>query len=313
MEFNKHYNFHCESAKKVLTIKWEEYITTLKSNLSHLYSLNADSIHDVRVTSRRIRALYAELKSFYSFPEELLNISKEITRLLGKRRELDVVRDLATSIFSETSPFTVHFGRYIDIKREHEIENCITATKLTEKIISYEDLILDLPQLEKNCFLKFLDERVSKLLSRLTKIRKRVKKFFEQFEHTDEELHLIRVRLKKIRYSLEIFGILIGEIIDFLPILKEVQEILGDWNDNRILLQYIKEFKDSFQEGVPPDLISEIEKKQKFLNKLIVQKKSRIPSIIKENFRKRNLEKIWKGVEKTNSISCCFYERFKND
>ncbi len=313
MEFNKHYNFHCGSAKKVLTTKWEEYISTLKSNLSQLYSLDADSIHDVRVTSRRIRALYAELKSFYSFPEELLNISKEITRLLGKRRELDVVRDLSTSIFSENSSFTVHFSRYIDIKREHEVENCIIATKLTEKIISYEDLILDLPQLGKNCFLKFLDERVSILLSRLTKIRKRVKKFSEQFEHTDEELHLIRVKLKKIRYSLEIFGILIDEIIDFLPKLKEVQEILGEWNDNRLLLLYIKEFKDSFQEGLPPDLMSEIEKKQNYLNKLIEQKRSGIRPIIKENFRKRSIEKVWKGLKKTNSISCCFYERITND
>jgi CHAD domain-containing protein len=303
MEFNKHYNFHCGSAKKVLTTKWEEYISTLKYNLSQLYSLDADSIHDVRVTSRRIRALYAELKSFYSFPEELLNISKEITRLLGKRRELDVIRELATKIFPNDSPVLSHFCNYIDIKREQQVENCFNTVELVNKVIASHQSILNPKQITQKCYLNYIIERIPILIKRLTKIRKKFKKssnIKDMFSF--EEVHLVRIKLKKIRYSLEIFAIFSEDIREFLQNMKRIQEVIGEWNDERILLNYLKEY---YLNTSNLDPASELKRYEIYLNELIEQKLLEIRSEILENFKKQYLKKLWQGLEKIRKLNCC--------
>jgi len=151
---------YCNIAKKVLLTKWEEYIHTLQSNVDLLRSLNPDSIHDVRVTSRRIRALFTELKPFYQFSEELVNISKTITQLLGKRRELDVIKELLPNILPHNSPLITHFGNYIDSKREQESIHCLRAVELVTTLIEYHQSILDLPQVGVECYVKVLEKRL---------------------------------------------------------------------------------------------------------------------------------------------------------
>ena len=296
---------YCNIAKKVLLTKWEEYIHTLQSNVDLLRSLNPDSIHDVRVTSRRIRALFTELKPFYQFSEELVNISKTITQLLGKRRELDVIKELLPNILPHNSPLITHFGNYIDSKREQESIHCLRAVELVTTLIEYHQSILDLPQVGVECYVKVLEKRLPKLQGKLIKIRKKIKKTSEEEKLNGDEIHQIRIRLKKIRYSLEISGILLDEVKEFLPYLKEVQEILGEWNDKRVFLSYLEEFKTCSSRGLSTEITSGLDDIRYNLQNLIEQKIPEIRSIILKNFNKQHLEYLNKGLKKLNKINCC--------
>lgn len=295
----------CKSANEILRTKWEEYITVLSSNLSLLQVLNPDAIHDVRVTSRRIRALFSELKNFYNFPEELISSTKTITRLLGKRRELDVIKELAIDIFPEYFNITHSFSAYLDNKRELELPKCKEALEFVNKIINSTDFILDLPQYGESCYIEYLSERIEKSFSRLKKIKKKVKKLSQIEEFVSEELHLVRISLKKIRYSLEIFATLIEPLTSIISKIKEVQEVLGIWNDNRVLLLHFNEFL-NFDPLLSERNTQEHEEIRQILNKNIKEKVDEVRLVIQKNFKKKYLQEIQsKALSNPKTIECC--------
>ncbi|MCX8064785.1 MAG: CHAD domain-containing protein [Candidatus Hydrogenedentes bacterium] len=277
----------------------------MASNLSLLQSLHPDAIHDIRVTSRRTRALFSELKTFFHFPEELISTAKTITRLLGKRRELDVIKELALKLFPGDSLFTVHFCNFIDKKRELEYKNCIKAVELVERAIEFSRVVPDLPQVGECCYVDFLYQRVLKLLNQLTKVRKKVKKIVQKEELISEELHLIRISLKKIRYSFEISSVLISGIKQFIPKIKEVQETLGEWNDNRVLLNYFKDFL-SFNPSISDTYIDELNKNLQIIDNKIKEKVNEICTLVNKNFKKQYLNDLWEDTLKEGKeIKCC--------
>ncbi|MGC8847026.1 MAG: CHAD domain-containing protein, partial [Candidatus Hydrogenedens sp.] len=95
---------YCNVSKDIFLKYIEHNYNFIKEKLPLLESLDPDAIHDIRVTSRRNRALFAEYKHFLSkeIRKEYINENKKITKLLGKRRELDVLYQLITSIKQNT-------------------------------------------------------------------------------------------------------------------------------------------------------------------------------------------------------------------
>ena len=58
----------------------------------------------------------------------------------------------------------------------------------------------------------------------------------------EEALHRVRIQFKKLRYTGEIYTPLYGkEMKQFTRRLKDAQECLGQWNDQRILRNYLRQ------------------------------------------------------------------------
>lgn len=59
-----------------------------------------------------------------------------------------------------------------------------------------------------------------------------------------EKLHTLRIAFKELRYTLEFFQGILGNVIEHcIVLLKNIQDYLGDINDARIALEKMKEFR----------------------------------------------------------------------
>jgi len=202
-----------------------------------------EGIHDMRVASRRFRALLKEhrcafgKKPLKSFRDEV----RDVTRVLGTARELDVtIRMLSGQRRRLHGPpryALSHALRQLRAKRDAEnegIAKCVqwvSSAEFDRRLMSvFEGL-----QAPPKCI---RDEAIENLktyyqsLCRLYDLWKSLS--------SEEILHRIRIRFKQLRYACEVHEPLYGERMKaFLDDLKSAQEALGFWNDYRILCDYL--------------------------------------------------------------------------
>ncbi len=237
---------YCNISKSIFIKHFENNYNFIKEKLPLLENLDPDGIHDIRVTSRRNRALFLEFNPFLSreIKKEYILENKKITKLLGKRRELDVLYKLLISIRTENPEIISEnlldsFSNYLKKKRKEEEENCRIAQNVLEKRIKK---ISEEPYIHistKICIFKYSKKRIFTAIRDIQNEYKRVKKISDPL---NEELHQFRILLKKTRYMFEIYReVYESPINKWLNILKEIQGYLGDWNDYRILLIKIKD------------------------------------------------------------------------
>ena len=63
-----------------------------------------------------------------------------------------------------------------------------------------------------------------------------------------EELHNMRISIKRLRYTMEFFAVNYGKhFTDFLEIIIELQDILGDIHDSDVVLEVLTDYKKSWQ------------------------------------------------------------------
>lgn len=232
---------HCKVARDIFAHCIEQNYSYIKEKLPLLEILDPDAIHDIRVTSRRNRALFTEFKPYLpkSIRKQYLRENRQITKLLGKRRELDVLCHLLmtlkenySNVFNET--VTDFLMTYLNQEREKEKENCLLAKNILENRIKnlYIDLSLDYDK--SLCIFKYGRKRIDSALDDLYQEYKRIKKIDDPF---DENIHQFRILIKKTRYMFEIYEKIFGDpLSEWLAELKSIQNHLGTWNDYRILL-----------------------------------------------------------------------------
>ena len=236
---------YCNIARNVFIKHFNHNYSYIKEKLPLLNVFEPDAIHDIRVTTRRNRALFTEYQHF--LPDEIrkkyISENKNITRLLGKRRELDVLLEILYSLIDENPEiFPSHVSESITlfIKKESKKEekNCIIAKQILERRINGLDSDLELQFSQKGCIYKYGEKEIFKTIKKLQKNYKTIKKVKKPL---NEQIHQFRIFLKKTRYKFEIYKeVYDSPITEWLNILKEIQNHLGVWNDYRILLMTIE-------------------------------------------------------------------------
>lgn len=69
---------------------------------------------------------------------------------------------------------------------------------------------------------------------------------FIQDPEKREELHNMRISIKRLRYTMEFFAINYDEhLTDFIETIIELQDILGDIHDNDVVLEVLTNYKES--------------------------------------------------------------------
>lgn len=179
---------------------------------------DAKNVHQLRVSTRRLRAALAIARSLGGDGKSERKAQKRLKKLgkaLGAWREADVLQqDLAAfglasaavsagprasrKIIRDELPSGKKFARELRQVEEHLRQ---PGRRPFEKIVS--DLRLKVEALQAADFAR------------------------------PEELHLLRIQIKKIRYSFEIMGLPVEE-------LKGLQRLLGELHDAEVLAEYLR-------------------------------------------------------------------------
>lgn len=222
----------------------KERVRVLRSHVAAARGANVDGIHDLRVASRRLRAVLGENASIFS--ERELDAFREhvvhITRALGRARELDVCLELLDDLAQNTNhvprPAAEYAANRIRLLRQAEEPNVRQAAGLVESAAFNQALVALFESVspDSQCYVREAQKRLKKRFRSLAKLEAKWRA-----QPCEERLHRLRIGFKKLRYGCETFAGLYGaKMKPFLNQLKSAQEALGQWNDYRILRGYIQ-------------------------------------------------------------------------
>lgn len=193
---------------------------------------DVEAVHDMRVASRRLRAAVKTCRGFLDAPKaaEYAAEVRGVTQALGRPRELDVMLAMLEAEEARASgawhEAVIAARQALHAAREAVSANCAAAADAVERLSRWDtDALMDTAAAGGGAFGE----------EALGKARRKLKKMYHRWRHSkdDEHLHALRVAFKQMRYTLEIFAAP-GE--DATSGLKAVQQALGGWNDNRVLL-----------------------------------------------------------------------------
>lgn len=225
----------------------------IKKNLKPLQKADSDAIHDMRVASRRLRAVLTELRSSFDpkQAEPLRKKARKITRNLGRARELDVSIALLETLDDEFKgkPATVHLAEFLLKERGEEDAAVAKAAKLAGSK-KFTAAIKELAAGGDSC-------RIRQAAKSTTARYEGVVAAYNEWhaKSTSETLHALRVALKKFRYTCEIFADLYGKPMKtFIKSLKEIQETLGQWHDYSVLKNDIEKAKAAAPKKAQPGM-----------------------------------------------------------
>ncbi len=257
---------------------------------------DSEVIHDLRVGCRRARVTLSEFgDQFAPGPRrEAREALREIRKRLGKLRELDVSLALLED-FCEGHPHAVQFARnrLQELRREAEsaaqpLDSPLGEAGLNGRIATLEGAYRSTTQ----CYRKHAERRLTKRLKKLVRQHKAWK-----LTQRPDDLHDLRVRFKKMRYTLEVYVDLYGKPgKDLLYSLEEAQDTLGGWNDHRVLNEYLARMRsdaDDATQAALNGLSGDVgERMERFLTDFGIQakqffEKGRLRSV-KELFGKPN-------------------------
>jgi len=191
-----------------------------------------ETIHDLRVASRRLRELFDYLSS--SLPENWLNRSRrqaaKITKALGQIREIEANFQILRQWHREKKHLTAALELMIQSQREiRNIRRSEARNQISRKRFQrFEKMLLQIKG-SRN----FHSLPSASVNTRIAE--------FVSFDWTpavdDQSLHELRIHTKKLRYALEIFNTLHSKSdLDFpIEAIRELQEVLGQIHDLAIL------------------------------------------------------------------------------
>ncbi len=229
-----------------------------------------NSVHDLRVSIRKLSALCYALKVFSDSPY-LLSISKEIKKhlkLLNPLRDTQV-QILAVQNMFFSYPLLIDFYKYL-LNLEKELiakinknlqkinldffEYLVLFLKIDLKKIHFENFdIQKIIELKSDIFFEITDyfEGISKILLNSPNIKQEEKKFnnfVDSFEIKKEwteilgKIHKLRLNFKRYRYLSEIIKNVTNSDSQILKKMQGIQDQLGEIQDSQVFLNSIRNF-----------------------------------------------------------------------
>lgn len=220
---------------------------------------DSEFLHDFRVAVRRTRTLLSQVKSV--LPDEVVAKYKEFFSWLGKitgeTRDLDVYllnfdqykKKLPPIIRQSINPLQ-HFLLTKQQKAQQQLAKKLRSNKYSTTLTEWEEYLLSSSlktptEAESNLTIKELaDQRIWKTYKQVIKEGEAIDK-----QSSPEALHKLRKTSKKLRYLMEFFQSLYPErqIDTLIKRLKNMQEVLGDYQDYAIQQEQLKQFSDEMQ------------------------------------------------------------------
>lgn len=230
-------------------------VQTLKKKAQHIQKRRSmEDIHDLRVSSRRIRTCLSIFESV--FPQKKhktwLRGIKNITKAFGLVRDLDVQIDLVDQFIHNCQDKSLLAGiKRIRLRLKQKRQQKQAETQLATLAILESATLLELEAwMQTSVETEAAIQQESAPLFQLAyeNIQKRLDEFlfFEVFifdPNRVDELHQMRIAAKRLRYSLEVFSALFEGKTDFaLEKARQSQQMLGEIHDADVWLIYLPVF-----------------------------------------------------------------------
>jgi CHAD domain-containing protein len=212
-----------------------------------------ENVHQMRTATRRLRAILRAVRdSLDPAPTRVLRELRWLGRVLGAARDLDVLRqhlraELAALEGADAAAITGVLG-HLDAERRHAqagVRSALLSGRY-EKLSALLDQALG-PALDGD----------DVPLGRIARRRfKRLRKAVQELPATpsDEQLHAVRVRVKRARYAGELARDIVGRPAKrFVREAGKVQDILGEHQDAAVAEAWLR--RQLRADRVPPAVV----------------------------------------------------------
>ena len=232
-------------------------VANLRKHAELVRREDIEGIHDMRVASRRLRAALSEMRAFLAKEQrkQLQAHVRQVTRLLGRPRELDVSIKTLEQMHRDNGSDNAGLLYGLDQLRQERAAlspSCAEAVALVESLELDTTLIalLDPERVKERNLLEVGPRRLKRQLRALTEEYLKWRRGGER-----SQLHLVRIAFKKFRYVCEVFTPLYGDRMKpLIGDLKRVQEHLGDWNDARVIAEEFTRLRETASEQVRAEM-----------------------------------------------------------
>jgi len=193
-----------------------------------------EDVHDMRTAVRRLRAILRAVRSGFdhAWVEALRSELDWLGTTLGAVRDLDVLRE---HLRDELAALQDVAGSSAPLQLSHclDVEHSRARAKLLAALDSprYRELLSRLDEAARQPRVVTADLSLPRIAARqFKKLRKAVKAL--PAEPSDEELHAVRIKVKRARYAAELAEEEVGRPASrFVDKAKKVQDILGEHQD----------------------------------------------------------------------------------
>lgn len=232
--------------KKDLLIKYitnliREYDTQFRLTLK---GAGVEPVHELRVRIKRLNALFVFLDEARIIKRSSITIFHHLNiffKSAGNLRDIQVLRALVENYRNQVTEDNTEYETYLINKESTASFGFLkkSAEYPREEEIQVKREIIESVK-------KVKDDKLSqKSLAFITKRLNRIEKYL-LLDDTARYLHKIRQTLKQLRFFIEIYQsssqISIIEESDYNEI-KEIENIIGGWNDRAILMEDIKRYR----------------------------------------------------------------------
>lgn len=242
-------------------------------------------VHDLRVMIKRLTTLFLFLDETDTYKKRSTDFFKQLRNFFnsaGYLRDVQVMRSLIGN-YKNLIKYDISGYENFLIGKETSAKKSFffCSTKYPKKVET------DVKNAIIGSVRKFSDESLAQksflfMIRRLNRIDE-----YLQSASTSKYLHKIRQTLKQLRYFIEIFhagsDISLIEESDFNE-LKEIENIIGGWNDRSILIEDIKWYK-TFNQKLGarsnwPELITLEQEIRKDMKEIVKELKPRLLKFI---------------------------------
>lgn len=238
-----------EAGRKALL---NDYVKMLSHEAGSRAGEDPEEVHDMRVSTRRIRSTFRLLSDYYK-PKAIqpyLSEMRKIARALGAVRDLDVMIERLRAFQAdfegrdELQPVIDQFDQRWT-KARKELIRTLDKDDYTTFIKDFSGFVT---KTGKGAVSVDADDihpfQVRHLLPGLIYAHLAAVRAYEPALEgaSDETLHALRIEFKRLRYAVSIFSdVLGGSINEFIDELKTIQDHLGTMNDIRATKERLDE------------------------------------------------------------------------
>ncbi len=220
-------------------------------------------LHDMRVATRRMRSALGTFRPFYKkkIRKRYMKDLREVGFALGTVRDIDVfLENMGIEVELDPQVRLLDLSalrNFWQLKREAAravMLRHLDSSPYQEFLFDF-DSFLNTPNLglKKRFLERDFSHSIQESLPKLIKDHFwRVQVFSEIVNNASvEELHKLRIEIKKLRYLLEFFKEILGEqSVRLIDQLKRIQDHLGKLNDAVVAKEMIKEFIETSRKNV---------------------------------------------------------------
>jgi CHAD domain-containing protein len=215
-------------------------LAQVRGNLPGVLAGDAESLHQMRVGVRRLRALLSAVQEWDAMPEDTADELRWLGQELGRVRNWDVFLESTLPGLGGASQPVEAMARHLASEQHAQIREVLQGPRF--KALMAELALWSLERLWRDpARIQPWDKDARKVARALLRqARVRVAKQVRRLDGSrPASLHRLRIAVKKERYLREFF-----KAGDRLPLLSDAQEKLGALNDGRVARDLLRTLQD---------------------------------------------------------------------